>query len=56
MAREMFYHGFDSYMENAFPLDELNPQKCSGRTRDYMNVYYISPCLSILTFEGTISV
>lgn len=30
-AREMFYHGFESYMEYAFPLDELKPLSCEGR-------------------------
>ncbi|KAJ3067834.1 ER degradation-enhancing alpha-mannosidase-like protein 1 [Podochytrium sp. JEL0797] len=33
-AREMFRHGFNGYMEHAFPLDELNPLTCSGRTAD----------------------
>lgn len=26
----MFYHGFDNYMEYAFPLDELRPMSCTG--------------------------
>ncbi|KAI8911073.1 glycoside hydrolase [Gorgonomyces haynaldii] len=30
----MFYHGFDNYMEHAFPLDELKPLTCGGRTKD----------------------
>ena len=25
----------DSYMQHAFPLDELNPIACTGRTRDH---------------------
>uniref|UniRef100_A0A2P2KRG6 alpha-1,2-Mannosidase n=1 Tax=Rhizophora mucronata TaxID=61149 RepID=A0A2P2KRG6_RHIMU len=29
-VREMFYHAFDGYMENAFPLDELKPLSCEG--------------------------
>ncbi|CAM6113553.1 unnamed protein product [Calypogeia fissa] len=29
-VRGMFYHGFDNYMEHAFPLDELRPLSCSG--------------------------
>ncbi|CAN1156915.1 Alpha-mannosidase I MNS4 [Linum perenne] len=29
-VREMFYHGFDGYMKNAFPLDELKPLSCQG--------------------------
>nr|CAD7442668.1 unnamed protein product [Timema bartmani] len=36
-AKKMFYFGYDSYMEHAFPLDELNPIKCSGRGPDYNN-------------------
>lgn len=26
----MFYHGFDNYMDYAFPLDELRPMSCTG--------------------------
>ncbi|KFK31701.1 hypothetical protein AALP_AA6G147900 [Arabis alpina] len=29
-VREMFYHAFDGYMNNAFPLDELKPMSCQG--------------------------
>ncbi|RVW55905.1 Alpha-mannosidase I MNS4 [Vitis vinifera] len=29
-VRGMFYHAFDGYMENAFPLDELRPLTCEG--------------------------
>uniref|UniRef100_M4F4I4 alpha-1,2-Mannosidase n=1 Tax=Brassica campestris TaxID=3711 RepID=M4F4I4_BRACM len=29
-VREMFYHAFDGYMNNAFPLDELRPLSCQG--------------------------
>lgn len=29
-VREMFYHAFDGYMNNAFPLDELKPLSCQG--------------------------
>ena len=24
-AKEMFYHGYNSYMNNAYPYDELDP-------------------------------
>lgn len=27
---EMFYHAFNGYMDNAFPLDELKPLSCKG--------------------------
>ncbi|RIB14018.1 Glycoside Hydrolase Family 47 protein [Gigaspora rosea] len=33
----MFYHGFNKYMNHAFPKDELNPLKCSGRGSDKTN-------------------
>ena len=26
----MFYHAFNGYMDNAFPLDELRPLSCAG--------------------------
>ncbi|KAH6582112.1 hypothetical protein BASA60_002126 [Batrachochytrium salamandrivorans] len=33
-AKEMFDHGFSSYMKYAYPEDELNPLLCKGRSRD----------------------
>ena len=33
-AKNMFYHGYNNYMENAFPLDELDPIGCKGRGPD----------------------
>ncbi|KAI9344206.1 glycoside hydrolase [Zopfochytrium polystomum] len=36
-VKEMFYHGYNSYMDNAFPMDELNPISCSGRGPDRSN-------------------
>lgn len=32
---ELFYHGFDNYMEIAFPEDELRPVTCAPLTRDF---------------------
>ncbi|KJE96382.1 Edem2-PA, variant 1 [Capsaspora owczarzaki ATCC 30864] len=32
-AKEMFYHGFNSYMKYAYPADELMPLSCTGRVR-----------------------
>lgn len=32
-AREMFYHAYYAYMENAYPADELMPLSCKGRYR-----------------------
>ena len=34
IVREMFYHGYNNYMENAYPDDELKPLSCTGRRRD----------------------
>ncbi|KAJ3029767.1 UNVERIFIED_CONTAM: ER degradation-enhancing alpha-mannosidase-like protein 1 [Siphonaria sp. JEL0065] len=36
-AREMFRHGWDGYLNNAFPMDELNPITCEGRSTDRSN-------------------
>ncbi|XP_015923941.1 ER degradation-enhancing alpha-mannosidase-like protein 1 [Parasteatoda tepidariorum] len=36
-ARKMFQFGYDSYLEYAFPKDELNPIFCTGRGPDYEN-------------------
>ena len=33
-AREMFYHAYDSYMEHAYPWDELRPLTCEPRRWD----------------------
>ena len=33
-AKSMFMFGYDCYMKCAFPEDELNPLKCSGRGPD----------------------
>ncbi|KAI9847682.1 MAG: alpha mannosidase-like protein [Sclerophora amabilis] len=33
----MFYHGFDNYMEIAFPEDELRPVSCTPLARDREN-------------------
>ncbi|RWS13971.1 ER degradation-enhancing alpha-mannosidase-like protein 3 [Dinothrombium tinctorium] len=32
-AKEMFYHGYDSYISHAYPADELMPLSCRGRYR-----------------------
>ena len=33
----MFYHGFENYLEHAFPEDELRPLSCSPLVRDREN-------------------
>ncbi|KIY73681.1 glycoside hydrolase family 47 protein [Cylindrobasidium torrendii FP15055 ss-10] len=35
--RELWYHGFNNYMEHAFPLDELMPLSCTGQGPDWVN-------------------
>ncbi|XP_039310464.1 ER degradation-enhancing alpha-mannosidase-like protein 3 [Solenopsis invicta] len=32
-ARDMFYHAYNAYMDNAYPADELMPLSCKGRYR-----------------------
>ena len=32
-ARDMFFHAYNAYMDNAFPADELMPLSCRGRYR-----------------------
>ncbi|KZP32890.1 glycoside hydrolase family 47 protein [Athelia psychrophila] len=36
-TRDLWYHGFDHYMQYAFPLDELTPLSCTGRGPDWQN-------------------
>lgn len=33
-AKEMFYHAYTAYMDNAYPADELMPLSCKGRWRN----------------------
>ncbi|RQM19868.1 hypothetical protein B5M09_006229 [Aphanomyces astaci] len=33
-AKEMFFHGYNSYMTHAYPWDELKPLSCEGRRWD----------------------
>ena len=37
----MFYHGFENYMNHAFPEDELRPISCGPLTRDRTNPGHI---------------
>ncbi|XP_026675888.1 ER degradation-enhancing alpha-mannosidase-like protein 3 [Diaphorina citri] len=32
-SRDMFYHAYRAYMDNAYPADELMPLSCTGRWR-----------------------
>ena len=36
-SKDMFTFGYDSYMQYAFPKDELDPIHCTGRGPDYQN-------------------
>ena len=36
-TRQMFYFGYNSYLQYAFPKDELNPIYCTGRGHDWDN-------------------
>jgi hypothetical protein len=40
-TRGIFYHGYDSYMQHAFPEDELRPLTCAPLTRDRQNPAHI---------------
>ncbi|KAK7470737.1 hypothetical protein VKT23_002158 [Stygiomarasmius scandens] len=41
-TRDLWYHGFNSYMRYAFPLDELTPLSCSGQGPNWSNPAHIS--------------
>ncbi|KAG9092639.1 alpha mannosidase-like protein [Ceratobasidium sp. UAMH 11750] len=34
-TRRLWHHGFDSYIDHAFPMDELMPKSCRGRGPDW---------------------
>lgn len=36
-TERMFYHGYENYLEHAFPEDELRPLTCGPLTRDNKN-------------------
>ncbi|KAL4762358.1 glycosyl hydrolase family 47-domain-containing protein [Aspergillus foveolatus] len=36
-TEQMFYHGFENYLEHAFPEDELRPLSCEPLVRDRQN-------------------
>ncbi|KAJ4982495.1 ER glycosyl hydrolase, partial [Stagonosporopsis vannaccii] len=40
-TRDLFYHGFDGYMQHAFPEDELRPLSCAPLTRDRLNPAHV---------------
>lgn len=40
-AEHMFYHGYDNYIQHAFPEDELRPLTCRPLTRDRSNPAHI---------------
>ncbi|MCJ1264929.1 alpha mannosidase-like protein [Lobaria immixta] len=40
-AEHMFYHGYESYLEYAFPEDEIRPIACKPLTRDRQNPNHV---------------
>ncbi|KAG5716543.1 ER degradation-enhancing alpha-mannosidase-like protein 1 [Termitomyces sp. T112] len=40
--RELWYHGYDSYMTYAFPMDELTPLSCTGQGPDWGDPWNIA--------------
>ncbi|KAH6914987.1 alpha mannosidase-like protein [Coprinopsis sp. MPI-PUGE-AT-0042] len=36
-TRDLWYHGFDNYMNHGFPMDELAPLSCTGQGPDWSN-------------------
>ncbi|XP_078227180.1 ER degradation-enhancing alpha-mannosidase-like protein 2 isoform X4 [Callithrix jacchus] len=44
-VKAMFYHAYDSYLENAFPFDELRPLTCDGH--DTWGRFKRFSCLSL---------
>jgi hypothetical protein len=40
-TEHMFYHGFENYMNHAFPEDELRPISCRPLTRDRENAAHV---------------
>ncbi|KAI9771025.1 MAG: alpha mannosidase-like protein, partial [Candelina submexicana] len=40
-AVDIFYHGYDNYLDHAFPEDELRPITCSPLTRDRGNPSHV---------------
>jgi hypothetical protein len=41
----MFYHGYNSYLEHAYPLDELCPSTCTGTALS-------PPCGDVIPLPG----
>lgn len=51
-TKSMFYHAFDSYMNTAFPLDELRPLTCKGEdTFGGLSVSLVDTLDSLIIFE-----
>ncbi|RYQ91717.1 hypothetical protein Ahy_B09g097721 isoform C [Arachis hypogaea] len=52
-VREMFYHAFNGYMDNAFPLDELRPMSCAGE--DTLGGYALTLATEFQVSNKTVS-
>ena len=48
----IFQHGYDNYMQHAWPLDELNPLACCGRGECPLIPHYFSFTSSNCQFSG----
>eukprot|EP01083_Nonionella_stella_P213128 768926_1 len=63
-ARDMFYHGFNNYMEHAFPHDELKPISASfvdslielGDAKPVKGVHYVGVALTLIDSLDTLAV
>ena len=49
-VQEMFQFTYDSYMENAFPMDELRPLSCSGKACWQQIAAFVFPLFLLLLF------
>ena len=38
LSLDLFYHGYENYMQHAFPDDELNPLSCQGNNEMFGGV------------------
>jgi hypothetical protein len=41
-VKDIFYHAYNAYMENAFPAGELHPVSCEGGNFDLIKIPYVT--------------
>lgn len=51
-VKKMFYHGYNNYMEKAFPMDELMPLTCAGRQTWFSQALTLIDSLDTLAIIG----